>query len=232
MSNPTRIPVDLVTRNQTDRLELVVDHAIVAGWTARDRAALERHIAELESLSIPPPASTPIFYPISAARVTTARSIQVLGTGSSGEVEFVLAKIDGRLCVGVGSDHTDREAQAYKISVSKQMCDKPVASSFWLYDEVADHWDDLILRSHAVIDGDRLIYQDGPVTSMLAPEDLLARFESAGHLFGETSLMFCGTLSTEGGLKSATRFDFELVDPKLDRSIAHGYDIETLPVAD
>ena len=37
----------------------------------------------------------------------------------------------GRLWVGTGSDHTDREVEKYGVTVSKQMCDKPVAPVFW-----------------------------------------------------------------------------------------------------
>src|SRR5258708_28829629 len=48
---------------------------------------------------------------------------------------------------------TDREVETYGVTVSKQMCDKPLAPLFWPYDEVAPHWDRLMLR-HLVI-GDR-----------------------------------------------------------------------------
>ena len=33
----------------------------------------------------------------------------------------------GRIFVGCGSDHTDRKVEAYSVTVSKQMCDKPIA---------------------------------------------------------------------------------------------------------
>ena len=47
---------------------------------------------------------------------------------SSGEVEFVLIGWQGRTFVGLGSDHTDRKVESYSVTVSKQMCDKPMAS--------------------------------------------------------------------------------------------------------
>ena len=31
----------------------------------------------------------------------------------------------GRIFVGLGSDHTDRKVETYSVTVSKQMCDKP-----------------------------------------------------------------------------------------------------------
>ena len=83
-------------------------------------------------------------------------------TRSSGEVEFVLLQHAGRLWVGVGSDHTDREVETYGVTVSKQMCDKPIAPQFWAFDEVAAALgpaDAALVRS--IGDGERLLYQEG-----------------------------------------------------------------------
>ena len=55
----------------------------------------------------------------------------------------------GRIFVGCGSDHTDRKVEAYSVTVSKQMCDKPIASGLWELEDVIGHWDKMILRSWA-----------------------------------------------------------------------------------
>ena len=206
-----------------------VQQAVIAGWTGRDPVAVEKHIAELEAIGVKRPASTPIFYRVSAARLTTDESIEAAGTASSGEIEFVLLQTGGRLWVGVGSDHTDREVETYGVTVSKQMCDKPVAPVFWPHDEVADHWDKLILRSHIDEGGRRVVYQEGSVATMLAPQSLIVRYGSSGRL-PDGTLMFCGTLAVKGGIRPSERFDFEIVDPVRGRKIQHGYRIETLPV--
>ena len=62
------------------------------------------------------------------------------------ELEAVLFSLEDGLWVGVGSDHTDRRTETFNISVSKQACPKPVGPQLWRYSEVADHWDQLILR--------------------------------------------------------------------------------------
>lgn len=204
---------------------VAVEHAIIAGWTGRDAAAVEKHIKELEALGVKRPAMTPIFYRVAAARLTTEASIECLGGKSSGEVEFVLLQSGGRLWVGTGSDHTDREVEAYGVSVSKQMCEKPIAREFWRFDDVMEHWDELVLRSFATIGGVRVLYQEGQVAAMRAPADLISRY---GGL-AEGTLMFCGTLAVHGGVRAAERFEFELEDPVLGRKIAHGYDIVSLP---
>ena len=204
-----------------------VDHAVIAGWTGRDPASVEAHIRELEALGVKRPATTPIFYRVSASRLTTHDSIEVMGVASSGEVEFVLLQYRGRLWVGTGSDHTDREVEAYGVTVSKQMCEKPVAAEFWSFDDVGAHWDRLLLRSHATIGGKRTLYQEGSVAAMRHPEDLIERYAKGG--LAEGTLMFCGTLGVHGGVRPAERFEFELEDPVRGRKIHHAYSVISLP---
>lgn len=208
--------------------ELVVKRLIIAGWTGRDPAAVEHHIRELEALAVKRPASTPIFYRVGAARLTQAAMIEASGSQSGGEVEFVIVNHDGELWVGVGSDHTDREVETYGVTVSKQMCDKPVARDFWRFSDVAGHWDKMILRSWVEEDGARKIYQEGHVAAMLDPRDLLKRF--APDKLGAGDAMFCGTLAAKGGVRPTSSFAFELEDPVLGRKIDHAYRVEILPV--
>lgn len=221
------------------RREVGIDDAVVAGWTGRDPAAVEKHIRELEALGVKRPATTPIFYRVSAARLTTATEIEVVGTHSGGEVEFVLLQHDGRLWVGAGSDHTDRQVETYGVTVSKQMCDKPVAPVFWAFDEIVAHWDQLKLRARVIENSERKIYQEGSVAAMLTPLDLIARcplsVPGAGAAkmtaqLPENTLMFCGTLAARDGVRPTEEFEFDIDDPVLARSITHAYSVRTLPV--
>jgi Protein of unknown function (DUF2848) len=216
-------------QDTTIPLTVPINQAVIAGWTGRDPVAREKHIAELEAIGIPRPASTPIYYRVAARRLTTDDSIEVCGADSSGEVEFVLIGWLGRVFVGVGSDHTDRKVESYSITVSKQMCDKPIAPVLWELEEVIDHWDQMILRSHAWIDGARVLYQEGTLDAMLPVAELIQRgFGDKGLPVG--CAMFGGTFAAKGGIRPASRFEFELEDPVLKRSIRHGYDIIELPV--
>ena len=43
-------------------------------------------------------------------------------------------------------------------------------------------------------------------------------------------MMFCGTLAAIGGIRPASRFEVELEDPVLGRTLRHAYDIDALPV--
>jgi hypothetical protein len=194
---------------------------VIAGWTGRDEAALRKHIRELEELGVKPPKTTPIFYRVAADLLTHAGTIQVSGPDTSGEVEFVLlARPDG-LWVTVGSDHTDRKAETIGVSLSKQLCAKVICRDAWRYDEVKAHWERLVLRSWA--DGE--LYQEGPVTTMRSPEDLLSRYALKPGW-----AMFGGTLAAKGGIRPAKVFRMELEDPVRSRKLAHEYRITVLPV--
>jgi hypothetical protein len=221
--------LDLTFFDADIRSETVVPaKLVVAGWTGRDAAAVAHHIEELKALGVSPPSRTPIFYLGSVSRVTCAGAIEVLGGDTSGEAEFVLLQHKGALWVGIGSDHTDRKLETYGVAASKQICDKPIGMEFWRYDAVAPHWDQLQLRAYATIGGKRELYQDGPVSRMLSPASLLSLYAEDGSL-PDGTLMFCGTLAAIGGIRPADRFECELIDPVLQRTISCGYDITVLP---
>lgn len=210
-------------------IDFAVKDLVIAGWTGRDTEALEKHIAELEAIGVPRPPTVPCFYRVSAALLTTADDIQALGPDSSGEVEFVLYGTDRGMLIGVGSDHTDRRVETYDVTVSKQMCPKPVSQAVWRLDDVLPHWDRLMLRSWAVVGGERRLYQEGPVTVMRDPADLIARWTGGGEALPDGAAMYCGTLAVHGGIAPADRFELELSDPVLDRAIRHQYAITPLP---
>lgn len=223
---------NFTTQQETTRRTTAVARAIIAGWTARNVEAMEHHIIELEAIGVARPKRTPMFYRVGARRITTADRIEAVGGDSSGEAEFVIVNAHGQLWIGAGSDHTDRKVETYGITVSKQMCDKPVAPQLWPYSEVEAHWDRLQLHSQVKIDGQTSTYQDGAVASMRHPRELISLFERDYGPFGDGSLMFCGTLAAIGGIRPAERFEFALVDPVLDRRIEHAYDVAILPIAE
>lgn len=211
------------------RRDVTIERTVVAGWTGRDPVAVEKHIKELELLGVKRPATTPIFYRVSNARLTTDTTIEAVGETSGGEVEFVLLKHDGKMWVGTGSDHTDRNVETYSVTVSKQMCEKPISPIFWAYDDIAPHWDRLMLRSYVLNGKERTLYQEGPVTKMMGPKTLLMRYADGGEL-PENTLMFCGTLAAIGGIRATDEFEIEIEDPVMGRRITHSYRVEKLPL--
>src|ERR1700753_765225 len=216
---------DRIAKDRTDHVGVEIDTLVIAGWAGRDAAAIEHHIEELAALGIPRPSTTPLYYRVSAQTLTQSERLSVLGRDSSGEVEPVAVAMADGLWIGIGSDHTDRKAEASGIALSKQLCGKPVGGQLWSYADVEDHWDELVIRSWATIDGERVLYQDSPISALRTPRDLIRKHAGA-DLLPPATLMFCGTPGAIGGIRPSTRFEMEILDPVLKRSLTHGYDID------
>ncbi|MGX7709334.1 DUF2848 domain-containing protein [Methylobacterium sp. Gmos1] len=212
-----------------DTIALEPEALVIAGWAGRDEAAIRHHIDELAAIGVPPPSSVPVYYRAAAATLTQGPRLEVLGPDSSGEAEPLIVSLADGLWLGLGSDHTDRKAETVGIALSKQMCGKPVGTGLWRLDEVEPHWDELVLRAHATIDGERVLYQEGRLTALRTPSDLLARRPGGPDLLPGT-VMFGGTLGAIGGIRPAARFEMALEDPVLGRTLTHAYDIAVLPV--
>lgn len=201
---------------------------VIAGWAARDRAAIDHHIEELAAIGVPRPSTVPLFYRVSAATLTQSDTIECIGAGSSGEVEPVLFVHEGRLWLTVGSDHTDREAETWSVALSKQLCAKPVAREAWALDDVAARLDALTLRSWIEEDGREIAYQDGTLAALVPGPDLLARY-LAGRAAPQGLVMSCGTLGAIGGVRPSTAFRMALGDPATGRAIGCAYRTTVLP---
>jgi hypothetical protein len=210
---------------------ILIDRLVIAGWAGRDAQAVQHHIRELQEIGVKPPSTVPCYYPLAAALLTTDTEIEVPRADSSGEVEAVLLSAPDGLLVGIGSDHTDRKVEAYDVTVSKQMCAKPVSRELWRFEEVAGHWDQLVSRTWRVRDGARALYQEGPMTSLRDPRELAEKYAGKDGLPVGTA-MYCGTQTVIGQLGYGEQFEMELHDPVLDRTLRHAYRVRVLPVSD
>lgn len=225
-----KLHFDVETDSAVRRIAVDVDTFVVAGWAGRDLVAIEHHIEELAELGVPRPSAVPLFYRVAENQLTQASSIQALGPDSSGEVEVLVFMADGEMFVSLTSDHTDRKLEAQSVALAKQMCAKPVAAKAWRFADVADHWDELVIRSF-IPDGDRQVtYQDGTLAALRPPLNLLAGYlGEAAPAWPAGLAMSCGTVGAIGGIRPAASFSMELYDPVTGRRLCHNYAVEVLP---
>ena len=213
-----------------ERLPVAVERLVIAGWTGRDRAKLQEHIDELKELGVAPPTKTPIFYPLSASLVTQDDAIQLIGDGSSGEVEVMLIGTpQWHAGHAVASDHTDRVAEAYSIQICPSSCaQKPIAAfRLVVCKDVADRWDSLTLQ--------RWIRTECS-TRRATARRCCRRWRSSGVRAVRTSClpgwaMPLGTLPVHGGIRGGDVFTMKLGDPNTGQTIEHGYRVEQLAVS-
>ena len=198
---------------------------IVAGWTGRDLDAVQHHIDELKELGIAPPSQTPLYYRVSHSLLTHDDHLTVLGTTSSGEVEPMLLNAQDDLWIGLASDHTDRELEAYSVAASKQACAKPCARQVWRYSDVSKHLDELVLSCEILENDAWISYQMGTLAHIRPLDELLQACP-----LPDNSAMLCGTLGAIGGVRVARHYRMSLHDPILGRRIDLAYSVSELPI--
>ncbi|MGB7184947.1 MAG: DUF2848 domain-containing protein [Burkholderiaceae bacterium] len=217
------------SRIQTRQVE--IKRVVIAGWTGRNRQAVQRHIDELKAVGIPEPSAAPTFYNVSSDLVTQQAVIQTLGPASSGEVEPVLFAAEDGIWLTVGSDHTDRDIERAGIALAKQLCSKPVARTAWRWDEVRPNADTMLIKSWIHDDGDRSAYQQGTLEEILPLDALLEQMHSqTGRGMEPGTLLFCGTVPAIGGIRPSPQFSGLILDPAAGRTITLDYAVDFLRI--
>lgn len=220
--------LELVAQPDGRRLRFPVERLFNGGYAGRDQDAVWRHVEELAEIGVPAPGRTPTLYALGNNLVTTADQIQVQHDRTSGEVEYVLLIGSDDIYVTVGSDHTDRELERRSVEWSKQAYPDLLATEVWRYQDVEDHWDEIVLRCWVSESGERRLYQEATLAALLPPKVWLGIL---GDLFGTVPhnvVLMSGTIPSMGGISFAESYQMEMYDPVLDRAIRHGYGVEVL----
>lgn len=213
---------------RTSQLQVDIDTFVIAGWAGRDRAAIDHHIEELAAIGVPRPSAVPLYYRVAENQLTQSPRIQAVGPHSSGEVETFVFTAGGELYVSLTSDHTDRKLESHSVALSKQLCAKPVGTTAWRFADVAGHWDELVIRSRIVEDGREVVYQEGALSALRLPVELITGYTN-GRPLPAGCAMSCGTVGAIGGIRPSTWFAMELFDPRSGRSLRHAYTVDVLP---
>ena len=201
---------------------------VIAGFTGRDRAATEAHLAELRELGVPTPDTVPSFYVTPGTSAVQQPTLSMVSAETSGEAEAVLVFDGDDAYLTLGSDHTDRAAEAIDIALSKLACPKPLATEAWRLEEVAGHADELRARSWITVDGTESLYQEGRLAELMDLGDLLGATPFAER--PDPLVLFTGTFGALGGIRPAERFRAALEDPARGRTITLDYRIDVLNV--
>ncbi len=207
-------------------MAFVVQRIIIAGYTGRNQDEVRAHINELAAQGVAAPAEVPTIFRATLDRLTTEDEVEVLGEHTSGEAEVVLLVEGNDIWVAIGSDHTDRELEKVDIVASKQVCPKPVSAEVWRFADVRERWDRLVLRSWIGESSREQLYQEGRMSAVLPPEDLVAILRGRLGKLVDGAAIFTGTIPLVGG-RFAHRpyFEAELFDESTGHSLRCIYQV-------
>lgn len=207
--------------------ETTVHKVLVMGYMGRDIEKVHEHIHELAEIGVAPPPTIPALYPQDISVLTTERTITVHSKETSGEVEYVVYHDGDDWLLTIGSDHTDRLLEKEDIAKSKAACPKPFITTFWRIKDVEDHWDQLVLRSWITDERGRRLYQEHDLTALLPFSKLLEKLEEFGYSDISRTVFFSGTVPTLEGFVYGSKFEYEISDPVLGRSMRGEYSVIT-----
>jgi len=223
------IPIKINRLGKAPELvELAVQKVFNAGWAGRDREAVQHHIDELGAIGVPAPQHVPTLFALGNHLLTAEDTIQVHGSETSGEIEYVLLWYKGEIFVTVGSDHTDRRLEKHSIPKSKNLCLNVMAADVWPYDEVKDHFDQLTLDCSVSRNGSESPYQNDQAGALIGPDFWIPELDKRLNGLEDGLVFFSGTIATIEGLVVGDAYSFKMIDPVLNRSINHLYNCEML----
>lgn len=171
MDTTTRVPLAFRVAGGHETITLANFEGVVAGYTGRDAAAVQHHIDELAAIGVAPPPEVPMFYRtgpelFNASDEQTVSPVHL----TSGEVEPLYIRHNGKYYLGIGSDHTDRDLETEDIGASKRACPKPVSPEVLRVSSIDElSLDDCTARSW--VDG--RLYQEGKLSGLRTPGDVV-----------------------------------------------------------
>jgi len=136
---------------------------------------------------------------------------------------FLLLQHAGRMWIGVGAHHPVEAAESPTLNSPEPISENRLAASWWAYEDVADHWDELTLRTYR---GEQRSGWEAIQVSTLndgdRPEQLLKSCHPSGSL-PEGTMLFCAIAAAPARLSSGLFVRCELQDEALGRQIRLDY---------
>lgn len=206
-------------------LTLEYERVFAIGYAGRNMEKTMEHIKELErDLGVPAPKKIPTIFQCGNYVLTQEKDLAFVGEKTCGEVEYVIVMKDGKIYIGLGSDHTDRELEAQSVPKAKQICAKTICPVLWDYEEIKDHWDDIGLNSWQTVDGREVPYQKGKLADILPVETILGELNNrVGDI--DNCVIFSGTVPVLDGFRYGSNFRYEMVDEVLGRKLSSDYNV-------
>lgn len=200
-----------------------------AGYTGRNQATVESHIAELAEQGIAAPKNIPTLFSVPSYMNMQTDLVEVGHAKTSGEAEWALIHRGGAGpdLLTVASDHTDRALEAHDVTSAKQISPNVICRQAWALREIADELDDIVLTSRVCRSGEWTTLQEGAVGDLISPLDWLERLESSGRLRPGCMLLGGTVPMLQASAQFADTWEVSLTRPS-GESITTSYDVHQM----
>lgn len=208
--------------------EITYDQVFAIGYAGRDMEKTMEHIRELEEqLGVPAPIKIPTIFQCGTYLLTQEEDLHFIGEKTCGEVEYVMVATGGKVYIGIGSDHTDRDLEGLSVPKAKQICAKPIGIELWDYEELKDHWETIQLYSYQTVDGKEILYQKGTLADIMDPCMILKELDERVGEVGD-AVIYSGTVPLTEGFRYGSDFRCEMADEVLGRKLSLRYRVITV----
>ena len=238
---------DITSRHGTESRTFSIGSVSGARFSSRQVEAMRQHLDQAivrDGHYTVATQTNPSIFHVGRYLLTQDDEFEVQGPLSGGEAEVVAVREGHELFITLGSDQCDRELDALFPDKPKQMCPHPIATTAWPYDEVKDHWDQMRIYSHVVVEGHEVTLQDSPIVELVDLEYLLGM--DGVKILHDAMVLYCGASEflEEAIAKAIKQYDLppqtahgigdtflaRLHDPVLGRTIEHTF--RTVPLGD
>lgn len=211
-------------------VEVDVRRLLNAGYAGRDQTEVQAHIDELAELGVPGPEVTPALYPVAPYLAAQTDAVPAQHGRTSGEAEWALV-ITGNgpddVLLTVACDHTDRALEVHGVAWSKNANLDVLGRQAWRLTDVAGHLDQIALLGR--VGAEQTVIQRATLAALLTPAYWLEVLRGRGEASAGTVLLSGTIAMIEGVDQFSDRWEAELIDPVLNRSIRCAYSVEQLP---
>jgi len=201
-----------------------------AGYAGRDQAEVRAHIDELAELGVPAPTTTPALYPVAPYLAQQVDQVPVQHDRTSGEAEWAMiiaGPAEQDVLITAACDHTDRALEVHGVAWSKNASPDVLGDQAWRLVDLLDHLDSI--RIVGRVGAERTIIQDATFAALLPPSYWQEVLRSRGDYQPGTVLISGTVAMTPGVDQFSDRWEVELIDDVLGRSVSCGYRVVPMP---
>ena len=152
-------------------------------------------------------------------RLTTAPEIQVLGDDTIAQAAILLIAAGAGLLIGIASNHKSIYQE------NPQLFSKPISRQVWRFQQVADHWENLLLK---LTGEEGEIIEIGKLAEFAPIDEIITLIASNQSSLDKGTAVLCVGLPILKSSKPSSSYILKLFDQKKDQMLELDYQVRQI----